>query len=213
MLSILVCHSYYLRFDRKQLERAKPYPPLATLQVAALLREAGHQVSLFDAMLASGVEEFTAELGARSPDLVLLYEDNYNFLSKMCLAQMRSACLEMIGQSHRRGARVIAAGPDVSDAPGVYLRAGADVVLLGEGIATLLALLPRLDRVPGAGCAELATCAGLPSPPTEPGAAEPPQGTTPAFTPPTGPGRCDDCGWHIPRQGHRDDCPANFPPF
>jgi anaerobic magnesium-protoporphyrin IX monomethyl ester cyclase len=38
MLSILVCHSYFLRFDQKQLERAKPYPPLATLQVAAQLR-------------------------------------------------------------------------------------------------------------------------------------------------------------------------------
>jgi len=40
MLSILVCHSYFLRFDQKQLERAKPYPPLATLQVAAQLRQA-----------------------------------------------------------------------------------------------------------------------------------------------------------------------------
>ena len=41
MLSILVCHSYFLRFDQKQQERAKPYPPLATLQVAAMLRKAG----------------------------------------------------------------------------------------------------------------------------------------------------------------------------
>ena len=36
MLSILVCHSYFLQFDKKQQQRAKPYPPLATLQVAAL---------------------------------------------------------------------------------------------------------------------------------------------------------------------------------
>ena len=52
MLSVLVCHSYFSRFDPKQRERAKPYPPLATLQAAALLRQAGHEVSLFDAMLA-----------------------------------------------------------------------------------------------------------------------------------------------------------------
>lgn len=26
------------------------------------------------------------------------------------------------------------------------------------------------------------------------------------FAPPTGPGRCDECGWHTPTQGHRDDC-------
>jgi len=42
MLSILVCHSYYLRLDQKQVARAKPYPPLATLQVVALLRKSCH---------------------------------------------------------------------------------------------------------------------------------------------------------------------------
>ena len=58
MLSILICHSYFLRLDQKQLERGKPYPPLATLQVAGMLRKAGHKVSLFDAMLASGIDEY-----------------------------------------------------------------------------------------------------------------------------------------------------------
>jgi hypothetical protein len=47
VLSILVCHSYYLRLDLKQLARAKPYPPLATLQVATLLQQSGHQVRLW----------------------------------------------------------------------------------------------------------------------------------------------------------------------
>ncbi len=65
MLSILVCHSYFLRFDQKQLERAKPYPPLATLQMAALLREAGHPVYFFDAMLASGTEDYERQLCRR----------------------------------------------------------------------------------------------------------------------------------------------------
>ena len=64
MLSILVCPSYFLRFDQKQQERAKPYPPLATLQVAAQLRKAGHRVSLFDAMLAEGTAEFRRQLQA-----------------------------------------------------------------------------------------------------------------------------------------------------
>ena len=62
---ILVCHSYFLRLDQKQLERAKPYPPLATLQVAAMLRKAGHQVSFFDAMLADGIEEYDRMLARR----------------------------------------------------------------------------------------------------------------------------------------------------
>jgi anaerobic magnesium-protoporphyrin IX monomethyl ester cyclase len=155
MLSILVCHSYFLRLDPKQVERAKPYPPLATLQVAAILRQAGHEVSLFDAMLADGIDEYDRKLRALKPQLVLLYEDNFNFLSKMCLARMRRAACEMIAAARRAGARVIAAGADVSDAPGPYLLAGADVALLGEGLATLLVLLPRLDLRPDAHAGEL----------------------------------------------------------
>jgi anaerobic magnesium-protoporphyrin IX monomethyl ester cyclase len=155
MLSILVCHSYFLRLDQKQLERGKPYPPLATLQVAGMLRKAGHTVSLFDAMLASGTDEYDRILRASTPQLVLFYEDNFNFLSKMCLGAMRRAACDMIGSAHRAGARVIAAGPDVSDAPGPYLRAGADLALIGEGLSALQELLPRLDSRPDAHPAEL----------------------------------------------------------
>ena len=35
MLNIQVGHSYFLRYDSKQWERGKPYPPLATIQIAA----------------------------------------------------------------------------------------------------------------------------------------------------------------------------------
>ena len=146
MLSILICHSYFIRFDPKQAERGKPYPPLATLHVAAALRQAGHQVTLFDAMLAEGIEEYDRKLRAEMPQVVLLYEDNFNFLSKMCLGKMRQAACQMIAGARHAGARVIASGADVSDAPEPYLRAGADLTLAGEGLSTLLELLPRLDR-------------------------------------------------------------------
>ena len=145
MLSILVCHSYFLRFDQKQQERAKPYPPLATLQVAAQLRQAGHRVSFFDAMLADGTAEYGRLLQDINPHLVLFYEDNFNFLSKMCLGKMRDACCEMVASARRAGARVVASGSDATDAPEPYLQAGADVVLLGEGLETLAALVKRLD--------------------------------------------------------------------
>src|SRR5450432_184129 len=148
MLSILVCHSYYLRFDQKQVLRAKPYPPLATLQVVALLRSAGHRVAFFDAMLADGIDEYHRLLHADRPQLVLFYEDNFNFLSKMCLGTMRRAACDMIATARRAGARVIAAGPDVTDSPGPYLRAGADLALIGEGLSTLFEVLPRLDARP-----------------------------------------------------------------
>jgi anaerobic magnesium-protoporphyrin IX monomethyl ester cyclase len=148
MLSILVCHSYFLRLDQKQVLRAKPYPPLATLQVVALLRNGGHRVSFFDAMLADGVDEYHQRLAQQTPQLVLFYEDNFNFLSKMCLASMRNAACGMIDAARKRGARVIVAGPDVSDTPAPYLNAGADLALTGEGLSTLLEILPRLEAQP-----------------------------------------------------------------
>ena len=148
MLSILVAHSYFLRFDPKQYERAKPYPPLATLQVAAMLRAGGHQVALFDAMLAAGLADYTRCLHEQTPQLLVIYEDNFNFLSKMCLGAMRRAACEMISAARERGARIIVAGSDASDAPDAYLSAGADAVLLGEGHEALQRLVQRLHADP-----------------------------------------------------------------
>ena len=149
MPKILIGHSYFLKFDPKQFERAKPYPPLATIQVAALLRQSGHEVVLFDAMLSDGVEDYEASLHAAQPDLVLLYEDNFNYLTKMCLGRMREAACRMIADSRAANARVIVAGSDASDHPAPFLAAGAHAVLAGEGIAALLELIDRLARDPG----------------------------------------------------------------
>jgi anaerobic magnesium-protoporphyrin IX monomethyl ester cyclase len=146
MLKIQVSHSYFLQYDRKQWERGKPYPPLATIQIAAFLRQRGHQLTLFDAMLADGVEAYAHALHDAAPALVVLYEDNFNFLTKMCLSRMREAACRMIAEAHASGARVIVAGSDASDQPDAFLAAGADVVLLGEGVAALSALIERLDR-------------------------------------------------------------------
>jgi len=154
-LSILVAHAYFQRFDQKQFQRAKPYPPLATLQVAASLRDAGYRVAVFDAMLADGVDEYDHTLRRTEPQLALFYEDNFNYLSKMCLGKMRKAACEMMAHARRRGARVIAAGSDASDAPSVYLAAGAEVVLLGEGLAALNALVRRLETDPEMDIAQL----------------------------------------------------------
>jgi anaerobic magnesium-protoporphyrin IX monomethyl ester cyclase len=160
MLSILLGHSYFLRLDPKQWKRAKPYPPLATLQVAARLRTLGHQVDFFDAMLADGIGEYEHKLVALEPQLVILYEDNYNFLTKMCLARMRQAACRMIAAARRVEARVLVAGSDATDVPQAYLTAGAEVVLAGEGLEALDELLARLDRRPDVATPELV--AGIP---------------------------------------------------
>jgi anaerobic magnesium-protoporphyrin IX monomethyl ester cyclase len=149
MLNIQVGHSYFLSYDRKQWERGKPYPPLATIQIAALIRRMGHEVALFDAMLADGVEDYAASLLVARPDVVVFYEDNFNYLTKMCLGCMRDAACQLIAEARACGARVIVAGSDASDRPAPFLAAGAHAVLIGEGIAALVELIGRLDRDPG----------------------------------------------------------------
>ncbi|MGB3217604.1 MAG: radical SAM protein [Anaerolineae bacterium] len=144
MLDVLLAHSYFLRYDQKQVEKMRPYPPLATLYAASYLRSVGYSVALFDAMLATGEHEFEAALATYAPRFVVLYEDNFNFLSKMCLTRMREAACTMSQAAHRRGATVIASGSDVTDHPEIYLQHGTQYVILGEPEHTLRELLDAL---------------------------------------------------------------------
>src|SRR6476661_1914338 len=112
---ILFGQSYYLRFDPKLWAAMQPYPPLGTLYAASYLRDRGYDVDLFDAMLAESESEWDAALARSQPRIAVLYEDNFNYLSKMCLLRMREAALTMIAAAHARGVRVIVAGSDASD--------------------------------------------------------------------------------------------------
>jgi anaerobic magnesium-protoporphyrin IX monomethyl ester cyclase len=152
---ILLGHSNYLVDDAKQQARMKPYAPLSTMIAAALLRRAGHRVTLFDATFAPGVEAFEAALDAHRPDAVVIMEDNFNFLTKMCTTTRRERALAMIRTAWARGAKVAANGPDASDNPAMYLAAGAGAVVLGEGEAAVLEVVERwcagdaIDNVAG----------------------------------------------------------------
>ncbi len=139
---IVIAHSFFLQRDPKQFARRKPYPPLSTLISAAILREQGHEVAFFDATFEPSAEAFAAALDRIEPSIVLLLEDNFNFLTKMCTVNRRWDALEMIHMAQRRGCRVAVNGPDPSDQPQLYLEAGADAVLVGEGefgVADLIA--------------------------------------------------------------------------
>src|SRR5512135_2616987 len=163
MSQVLFGQSYYLRFDPTLYAAMQPYPPLGTLYAASYLRSRGYDVGLFDAMLAESEDEWAAALDQHRPSFAILYEDNFNYLSKMCLLRMRQAAFSMIRMARERGCTVITAGADATDHAADYLEGGADYVLLGEGEETLGelmdALTGRTDRDP-------ATILGLASPGT-----------------------------------------------
>ncbi|HEY1012149.1 MAG TPA: radical SAM protein [Herpetosiphonaceae bacterium] len=145
MSDVLFGQSYYLRFDPKLWEAMQPYPPLGTLYAASLLRSRGYEVALFDAMLAESEAEWAAALDREQPRLAVIYEDNFNYLSKMCLLRMREAAWAMIKLARARGATVLVCGSDATDHAAEYLAQGADFVLLGEGEQTLAELVDRLS--------------------------------------------------------------------
>jgi anaerobic magnesium-protoporphyrin IX monomethyl ester cyclase len=141
---ILFGQSYYLRFDPKLWRAMQPYPPLGTLFAAAHVRAQGHDVRLFDAMLADSTEEWDRALARERPQVAVLYEDNFNYLSKMCLGRMREAAFAMLAAARARGVTALVCGSDSSDNALRYLEAGAEFVLTGEGEETLIELLGRL---------------------------------------------------------------------
>jgi radical SAM superfamily enzyme YgiQ (UPF0313 family) len=145
MMRVLFGQSYYLRFDPKLWAAMQPYPPLGTLYAASYLRKLGYEVRLFDAMLAESEAEWDARLAADLPDVAILFEDNFNYLSKMCLLRMREAAFSMIAMAKARGCTVIVGGADATDHSLRYLQEGADFVIRGEGEETLAALMDHLS--------------------------------------------------------------------
>jgi anaerobic magnesium-protoporphyrin IX monomethyl ester cyclase len=146
MVDLLLGQSYYLRFDSKLYQAMQPYPPLGTLYAASVLRAQGYGVALFDAMLSEGPHEWEAQLAAQRPRYAVLFEDNFNYLSKMSLLRMREAAFAMIAAAKARGCVAIVCGADMTDHPDLYLTVGADYVVIGEGDQTLLELVQTLDK-------------------------------------------------------------------
>src|SRR5262245_7363942 len=141
-------HGHLLRNDRKHHPTGNPYPPLATITAAAHLRALGHDVALYDPMLDEDTSGFRAALARAQPDAVVVYDDVFNWFTKMCLGRMREAAQEMVREARARGAWVVVSGHDAADAPEVYLDAGADYVVVGEGELTLGELFARLPPRP-----------------------------------------------------------------
>jgi anaerobic magnesium-protoporphyrin IX monomethyl ester cyclase len=141
---VLLTHSYHLPYDRKQVRKMQPYPPLGTLYAASVLRQHGISVAVFDSMLDEPESGFRKALRAYRPQIVAIYEDDFNFLTKMCLTRMRELAFDMICEARKAGARVIVHGSDATDHALDYVRQGCEFVLIGEAEHSLLQLIKEI---------------------------------------------------------------------
>ena len=149
MSTVLFTHSYFLGFDSKQSRAGKPYAPIGTLYAAAFIREHGYAVSFFDTMFCKSTLAVSEEITIKQPDYFVIYDDGFNYLTKMCLTNMRDAAYEMIRVAKMNNCIVIVSSSDSSDHYTDYLKRGADYVLIGEAELTLLSLLEDLKENKG----------------------------------------------------------------
>jgi anaerobic magnesium-protoporphyrin IX monomethyl ester cyclase len=136
-MQILLTHSYFYPFDAKQWRAQQPYPPYGTLYAAAALRAEGHEVALFDTALLDTVEPLHEALATHRPKLLVIYDDGFNYLTKMCLTRMREAAFDMARIARDGGCLVLVCSSDSTDHAAEYLSAGAHGIMLGEGEVTL----------------------------------------------------------------------------
>ena len=138
MRSVLLTHSNHLYSDPKQVEKMQPYPSLGTILTAAMLRANGIAAHLFDPAFRFSESAFRAAIAHVKPDLIAVCEDDFNFLSKMCLTLNRELAFRMAAIAGDEGVPCVAHGSDATDRAAEYLDAGFNAVLVGEPEQTLL---------------------------------------------------------------------------
>lgn len=132
MSDLLLTHGYFLFEDEKEVQIMRPYPTLGLLYISAYLRRSGFDVEIFDTTFA-GREELFARL-SRGAGVLGIYTN----------LMTRRAVLDIAAAAKAHGWTVILGGPESANYPREYLALGADVIVSGEGEATMAELLPAL---------------------------------------------------------------------
>lgn len=140
MVDVLLAHSNHIYSDPKQTAKMQPYPPLQTLLAASRLEAAGFDVAVFDATFDAAPERFREVLARNRPRLFVVCEDDFNFITKMCLLQNRELAFAMAHAAAEQGVPAFAHGSDATDHVREYLNGGFQGVLIGEVEDTLAEL-------------------------------------------------------------------------
>lgn len=145
-MKIHITHSYFYQLDPKQWANKTPFPPLATITALSYLRSKNVDVSFYDVSLDNGPMHAIRIIEEKPIDLLVIYDDGFNYLTKMCLTNMRFACFEMIKAAKEKGTKVLVSSSDATDQYTLYHEQGADFVLHGEGEETLYEVIQALEN-------------------------------------------------------------------
>lgn len=132
-MDILLTHGYFLFEDPKELQIMKPYPPLGILYNCSHLRAKGIGAEVFDSTFSSRKELFK-----------VLREERPAVLGVYANLMTRPSVVEILQVAKDAGWQTVVGGPEPGAYVDEYLKFGADVVVSGEGEATLEELVPVL---------------------------------------------------------------------
>ena len=147
-MNVLLTHGYFLPLDPKEAAQHRPYPPLAPLTMAAWLQERlGLTVQFYDVLFDPGPEGLIRAVKRYRPDVLIVYDDDFNFLTKMCLENMRRTVWAAIQELEGVPLRIVHSS-DASDQAEAYLNAGFQVVVHRNAEKALVDLLAAYQKQP-----------------------------------------------------------------
>jgi anaerobic magnesium-protoporphyrin IX monomethyl ester cyclase len=132
MSDLLLTHGYFLFEDEKEMQIMRPYPTLGLLYISSYLRREGFDVEIFDSTFSRREQLFARLRAGRG--VIGIYTN----------LMTRKPVLDVLAAAKICGWSVVLGGPESANYPSEYLRAGADVIVLGEGETTMADLLPAL---------------------------------------------------------------------
>jgi len=126
---ILLTHGYFLEDDEKEQEIMKPYVPLGILYISAFLESKNIPHEVFDTTFSS-FQKFKTNLLEKKPGLIGFYT---NLMTKISVLRI----IDFIKSTPELNAcKIILGGPEIRYNAENYLRAGADLLVVGEGEQT-----------------------------------------------------------------------------
>lgn len=128
---IVFTHAYFISDDPKEKEIMKPYPPLGLLYLSAWLEQYGYDNEVFDTTF-SDKDTQKQYLINHPPAILAIYT---NLVTKLNVIELMKFVKKTPELSDTL---IVLGGPDVTHNADNYLRAGADIIVIGEGEQTML---------------------------------------------------------------------------
>ena len=72
----------------------------------------GHDIRFVDSNFLDGTSEIENEILSFRPDYFVVYDDAFNYLTKMCLTNMRNAVFSMLRFAKEKGVNTIVSSSD-----------------------------------------------------------------------------------------------------